>query len=285
MANNWSDSEIDAIVKDYFVMLKLEQTGQAYSKAERWRVLMKLTGRTRGAIEYKHMNISAVMDTLGLPYIDGYKPYIHLQHALFEAVVSHLKERPDLYSLLTGEAETLQNDSTESNSGDAIFFDEAPPESETSEKDVPQYIERIVSRFELPEERDARNRSLGKAGELLVYEYEKRRLQSVGRKDLSDHVRWVARDDGDGYGYDIRSFDGKGNEADLERFLEVKTTNGSKRTPFYITSNELRVSEKSPDAYRVIRLYDFQKQVRAFCLAPPLEEHISLTPTAFRASF
>ena len=134
-------------------------------------------------------------------------------------------------------------------------------------------------------ERDARNRILGKAGESLVYEYERLRLKTIGRKDLSECVRWVARDDGDGYGYDIRSFNGEGEDADQELWLEVKTTNGSATTPFYITRNELHVSKQRPDVFRIFRLYDFRKRVRAYRLAPPLEEHLSLTPTIFRASF
>ena len=285
MANFWSDSENEAIVKDYFVMLEYEQTGVAFSKADHWRNLMAIIDRTKGAIERKHMNISAAMDTLGLPYIDGYKPNTHLQHALFKAVVSHLNETPDLYDLLTGKSETLNNHTMPSTSEKAIIFDEVPPQQETLEQYLPKSIESIVNKLEPPAERDARNKDLGKAGEWLVFEYERHRLLTIGRKDLSESVRWVARDDGDGYGYDIRSFDGKGDEADLERYMEVKTTNGSRKTPFYITTNELSVSEKWPDAYRVIRLYDFQRQVRAFRLAPPLEKHVSLTPTIFRASF
>ena len=34
MAKTWSDREIDAIVRDYLVMLELEQTRRAFSKAE-----------------------------------------------------------------------------------------------------------------------------------------------------------------------------------------------------------------------------------------------------------
>ena len=285
MSNSWSHSEIDAIVKDYFVMLKLEQTGKAYSKAERWRALMKKTGRTRGAIEYKHMNISAVMDALGLPYINGYKPYTHLQHALFVAVVSHLNERPVLHNLLKGQSGTLRDDAAEYSAGEPLVVDEAPPQRGGKEKGIPKEIERIIRTFENPAERDARNRNLGKAGESLVYEHERHRLQELGRGDLSDNVRWVARDDGDGYGFDILSFSGKGDKAEQELWLEVKTTNGSATTPFYITRNELQVSKQRPDVFRVFRLYDFRMRASAYCLAPPLDKYVSFTPTIFRASF
>ena len=56
---------------------------------------METIGRSKKSIEFKHMNISAVMDALGLPYIDGYKPLGHYQEALFEAVEAHLNEKPD----------------------------------------------------------------------------------------------------------------------------------------------------------------------------------------------
>ena len=285
MARIWSKSEIEDIISDYFVMLEHEQMGRAYSKTEHRHVLMETVERTKKSIEFKHMNISAVMDALGLPYIKGYTPLRNYQKALFEAVEAHLKERPDLYELLTGEAGTLQNPGMESVSSASIVFDEAPPRRETPAPNVPEHIGSIIQGFEHPAERDARNRRLGRAGELLVFEYEMRRLQTIGRKDLSDRVRWVARDDGDGYGYDILSFNGKGEEANRELWLEVKTTNGPERTPFYITRNELNVSIQRPDAFRVFRLYDFRRQVRAYCLAPPVERHVSLSPTIYRASF
>ena len=285
MARTWSDSENHAIVQDYFDMLEREQVGQPYSKAEHRRALMETTGRSHGSIEFKHCNISAVMEALGLPRIAGYRPRGNFQRALFEIVETQVNEKPDLYKLLTGEVRTLRDSSAEYRAGEAIVVDEAPPQRGSQEQGISEEIERIVRRFENPAERDARNRNLGKAGESLVYEHERRRLQSLGRKDLSESVRWVARDDGDGYGFDILSFNGKGNRAEQELWLEVKTTNGSSTTPFYITRNELQVSKQRPDVFRIFRLYDFRMRASAYCLTPPLEKYVSLTPTIFRASF
>ena len=285
MERIWSDVENHAIVNAYLVMLEHEQTGRDYSKTEHWRVLTETYMRTRRSVHSRLMNISAVMDALGLPYLKGYAPLRNYHRELFEAIQALLTEMPDLYYLLMGETTTLPDPTVESSSGETIVFDEAPPQRETHGQNIPEEIENIVSRFEHPAERDARNRILGKAGELLVYKNERHRLQAIGRGDLSDHVRWVARDDGDGFGYDIRSFNGVGDEADHELWLEVKTTNGSATTPFYITRNELQVSKQRPDVFRVFRLYDFRKQASAYCLAPPLEKYVSLTPTIFRASF
>ena len=281
MAANWSDSEVDAIVRDYLSMLELEQTGRHYNKAEHRRGLMEVIGRSKGSIERKHMNVSAVMAALGLPHIDGYKPLGHYQAALFEAVEAHLAARRDLHALLSGQAGQLPLGRIETA---AIVFDPEPP-PRGPEEGLSEDIRRIIRRFEPPAERDARNRQLAMAGESVVFEMERLRLDGIGRPDLAEHVRWVARDDGDGYGYDILSFDGAGDEPERERWLEVKTTNGSRTTPFFITGNELRVSEERPDAFRVVRLYDFRRRVRAYRLVPPLESQVWLSPMGYRASF
>jgi hypothetical protein len=60
---DWSAGEIDLIVADYFDMFGKELTGQLVNKAERNRALQELTGRSRGSIEFKHQNISAVLVT------------------------------------------------------------------------------------------------------------------------------------------------------------------------------------------------------------------------------
>jgi hypothetical protein len=71
---DWDDGELDAIVADYFAMLHLERAGQSYVKAHRAAALMAQIGRTHRSVEFKHMNISAVLSELGLPTIRGYKP-------------------------------------------------------------------------------------------------------------------------------------------------------------------------------------------------------------------
>jgi hypothetical protein len=71
---DWTDREIDLIVADYFDMLRLELAGQSYVKAHRNAALQELTRRSRGSIERKHQNISAVLVKLGMPWISGYKP-------------------------------------------------------------------------------------------------------------------------------------------------------------------------------------------------------------------
>ncbi|AMK21508.1 MULTISPECIES: DUF3883 domain-containing protein [unclassified Sphingobium] len=79
----------------------------------------------------------------------------------------------------------------------------------------------------------------------------------------------------------IRSYGFDGSE----RLLEVKTTLGHARTPFYLSSNELSFSQERPEAFRLLRIYDFAGSAKAFELEPPLTDHVGLQPTAYRANF
>ena len=95
MAEVWSETEIDLIVADYFAMVSAELAGQPFNKAERNRALQQLISRSRGSIEFKHQNISAVMLGLGQPWIEGYKPAANFQNALVDGVLRWLNAHPD----------------------------------------------------------------------------------------------------------------------------------------------------------------------------------------------
>jgi hypothetical protein len=85
---------------------------------------------------------------------------------------------------------------------------------------------------------DAANRVLGSRGEEFVVEYERFQLEKKGRPDLAERVQRISQMMGDGAGYDVLSFDERGTE----KYIEVKTTNGSKKTPFIVTVNEVEFS-------------------------------------------
>ncbi|GAB5431030.1 MAG: hypothetical protein EpisKO_04000 [Epibacterium sp.] len=127
--------------------------------------------------------------------------------------------------------------------------------------------------------KEARNRKLGEAGEYFVFQYEVMKLTSAGRVDLASRVKWVSKDIGDGLGYDIRSFDQDGNEV----FLEVKTTNSGRATPFFVSNNEVAVSEEKGESYRLVRVFNFSKKPRFFSLAGSLSEGLQLEATSYRA--
>jgi hypothetical protein len=186
----WSDAEVEAIVGDYLTMLSAETRGQHYSKAEHRRLLLPRLdpSRTPQAVEFKHANISAVMLELGLPYIRGYKPRGNYQAELAAAVSTAIEDAEVLKALrvrpTAAPLEGLQQ----------VERPPPPPRKRAG---------RHVDYGLLQEE----NRRRGGLGEQLVLAFEQNRLRGCGRPALADRVRWVARDDGDGLGYDILSFD------------------------------------------------------------------------------
>ena len=227
----WRDDELDAIIADYFVMLAADLAGAPYLKSRHSAALMAQIGRTHRSVEFKHQNISAVLDELGLPWIPGYMPKRNYQNAIFDAIDRYLTLHPE--ALVP--APTAHGEATASS---AVFVD--PPALAMARQSIPEKLKRLVRKFD-PVERDHRNRSLGKAGEAFVVDVERHHLASAGRLDLSRKVRWVADEDGDGAGYDVHSFDPQGQE----RLIEVKTTNGAARTPFFLSRNECDLANRA----------------------------------------
>lgn len=91
MAKNWTAAEIDLAVADYMAMLAEEKAGHDYSKAEHRQALSKkLDQRSSGSIEFKHQNISAVLNDLGHEWVPGYKPAANYQALLRDRVVAYL---------------------------------------------------------------------------------------------------------------------------------------------------------------------------------------------------
>lgn len=268
---DWTSDELTLIVSDYCSMLHAEFQGRSYSKAEHRRTLLLHIRRSEGSIEFKHQNISAVLQELGLPWIPGYKPRSNYQTALLAAVEEYLGRHPQLLgdtAVQLAVPEPLSED-----------FYVAPPDAKAPSADNPALI-RLLRKFD-PAARDARNRRLGKAVEEFVLRQEHRRLAQCGRSDLAEKVLWIAEAEGDGAGYDILSFYRTG----AERLLEVKTTCGGERTPFYLTRNELALAEERSSEFRLVRVHQFVNDPKIFVLAPPLAAHVRIEPVAFRAAW
>jgi hypothetical protein len=66
---------------------------------------------------------------------------------------------------------------------------------------------------------------------------------------------------------------------------KVKTTNGSARTLFFLSRNELEVSNQRPEDRRIYRLHLFASSPRIFTVAPPLYGVLQLRPELWHASF
>src|SRR5580704_237098 len=94
IGTNWQDDELDAIVADYFAMLAADLSGRPYVKSRHSEALMARVGRTHRSVEFKHQNISAVLDELGMPWIPGYKPKRNYQNAIFGAIDRYLTKNP-----------------------------------------------------------------------------------------------------------------------------------------------------------------------------------------------
>jgi hypothetical protein len=271
IGTNWQDDELDAIVADYFAMLAEDLAGRSYIKSRHSAALMEQIGRTHRSVEFKHQNISAVLDELGMPWIPGYKPKRNYQNAIFDAIDRYLTRNPAIL-------EPTQTLPPPPQVSAEIFV--APPILSAATQTIPEGLRRLVQKFD-PVERDHRNRTLGKAGEAFVVDLEKRQLTQADRPDLARKVRWVAADDGDGAGYDVLSF----NPAGCERLIEVKTTNGAARTPFFLSRNECALAMERPADWQIYRVHLFAKELRIFTIAPPLENAIRLTTETWRASF
>ena len=268
---DWTAGEVAVLLGSYFFMLADELAGRPYSKKEQFLGVMKLIGRSKGSVEFKHQNVSAVLDEIGLPWIQGYKPRDHYQDSLADAVGQYLILHPDLLNLAKPGAIKTPAER------DILV---APPALLNSDPESrPAAIRRLVGKFD-PAARDARNRDLGRAGEEFVVGFERRRLERAGRDDLAKDVRWVSDVDGDGYGYDVQSFEIDGQE----RLLEIKTTCGNERTPFWMSKRESDVAAEQGDIYRVRRVFHFRNEVKMFDIAPPLESRLLLTPATFMAA-
>ena len=272
-SDDWSDVENDAVVASYFDMLGSELSGQPYNKAARNRLLQNQTGRSRGSIEYKLFNVSASFKGFGLPTIKGYQPLFNYQSSLDASVARWLAANPEW------EPSLLATHGTSVDEPPALFVGTAPTQRNAPPPGELETTLAVAQHFDVAA-RDARNRALGRAGEERVVRHERSQLQHHGRDDLACRVRWVSRDDGDGAGYDIASFTPDGRV----RLIEVKTTNGWERTPFYISQNELAVAKAHSERWCLLRLFDFAVGPKAFELRPPLDAHVSLTAIQFQAS-
>lgn len=272
----WSPYEIDVIVDSYFRMLESELRGEAYVKSHENKRVHELIGRSRGSIEMKYMNISAALLELRMVPIRGYKPARNLQHALRVAVRDHVEGTPSIPSLM--EKAVLQDvDPAIPTSAVDLHFGPVPE----IEFDALNYEPHFAPRSRDFVDLERRNRSLGAAGEIVVLNFEKRRLQRDGRADLAERVEHVSRTIGDGLGFDILSFDTRTGH---ERHLEVKTTRQGDTFPFYVSRNEVAYSKHAPEKFELIRLHDFESKKRgAFRLPGNLEESCRLDATQFVA--
>lgn len=278
MSEDWSRGECRAIVADYFAMLEKELRGLGYVKAHHRRALAPhLRDRSESSIERKHMNVSAALLDLGFPYIDGYKPYSNYQALLRAEVEGFLAESTRIADLVERD---VVAEAAVPTIGDILGSLEQPP--------IPAYPEGSRYRGEVDYtarirkidylEREARNQSLGYAGEEFVTRFEQARLVRAGKDRLAGRVERVSETRGDGTGFDILSFEESGSE----RFVEVKTTRYGKETPFFATANEVRFSEGHAKQYHLYRCFGFRGAPRLFTVGGPISSGFSMESKVYQ---
>jgi len=73
-------------------------------------------------------------------------------------------------------------------------------------------------------------------------------------------------------------------ESGKERLIEVKTTKYGRETPFFVSSNELAVSDSRADEYHLYRLFGFRLAPRLFTLVGALGSTCRLSASSYLAT-
>lgn len=82
----WSDADVKGVLKLYNSFLHSQFDGEKYVKAPAVRALAEKQDRTKGSIEAKMMNVSAVLQMHGRAFVTGYKPLPNINKALIGQV-------------------------------------------------------------------------------------------------------------------------------------------------------------------------------------------------------
>jgi hypothetical protein len=274
---DWTREEVAATVADYLRMFRLYSSGQSFSEAEHRRRLRQPVNRSEGAIEFKHQNISAVLRDMEMPWLAGYAPRGNHQGLLAEEVARQIAAEPEIdrAALLDAERPAVSPTAPDFRKTKV----EAPElRLDVKERSLPSSVPLSFKRDYLA--REARNASLGRAGEEFVLQYEQWRLRQHNCGRLADKIEHIASVN-DAAGFDILSFEVDG----AERYIEVKTTSYAKETPFYLSRSELEFSRANDSQYCLYRLFEFRAAPRLFELRGPVDRHCLLDPVSYRARF
>lgn len=268
---SWSVFENEVIVAAYLDMLELELHGKPFIKSRINEDVRRSIGRSRGSVEYKFQNISAVLIELSHPYVRGYKAASNFQDSLRDAVVAQVQARAGLRT-------AALHDFGREPTPRAVFdwhFTDAPHIEFSPHRDFLRRATK-VDYVQI----DAANRALGLAGEQAILELERHRLRKAGLSRLADEVLHASQEMGDGLGYDIRSFDLLGEE----KFIEVKTTRRGPQWPMLISRNEVRFSQEESTRFHLYRIFDFDQQMRGLFEMPgSIDQSCTLRPAVYEA--
>lgn len=125
----------------------------------------------------------------------------------------------------------------------------------------------------------AKKSKIGELGELIAYNYIYDECIRNGIDKVPVHASKI---EGDGLGYDIRSWDKNG----VEIHNEIKTTTANSKDGFDITPSEIAASEEQNSIYRILRIYalDVKRGTAKICIydGPISARDYELVPTGFK---
>lgn len=106
------------------------------------------------------------------------------------------------------------------------------------------------------EKRNKENKKLGDTGEQLIFLQEEKKLKRLQEEGMISPDKRVIKQQ-DHVGYDFLSYDQNGEEI----HIEVKTTQGDRKAPFFMSMNEVYVMKSDPK-WRLYRIYDFNPKTK-----------------------
>lgn len=121
--------------------------------------------------------------------------------------------------------------------------------------------------------------SIERLGVIRHRDYERARLMRSGHEGLAAKIEHTSLVRGDHEGYDILSFEENGSE----RLIEVKTTKYGKETPFFVTRNEVSVSETNASQYYLYRMFSFREAPRLYTLPGSITTSCRLSAATYFA--
>ncbi len=278
VAMDWNQTEISLLLQDYFSMLTQELKQEKFNKSEfRRGLLKKLPDRTKGAVEFKHQNVSAVLAKSGLPYIKGYVPLYNIQQVLADAVADFL----DRNKWLEQEFELFSTQGVEGDTSKKLDFNKvqvSAPKVQVEEKANKVKVRSVFKRNYL--ELEQQNQFIGNLGEKFALDYEIWRLKKSKNPALAKKVEWVAQYD-DGAGFDILSK----REDGSDMYIEVKSTKLGKESPFFFSKSENEFSEQNSSNFHLYRVFSLNQKPQLFIKQGSFRDFCSVEPITFKGSF
>lgn len=164
-----------------------------------------------------------------------------------------VSQEETVYDIISKENEKPENDDDNDDDDDvqlSFVTDELTPKKSKARENKIFIRKNDIETWLKREKSKIKN---GNLAEGLVFAAEKAKLMKLNREDLAQKVKWISRDSGDGYGYDILSYELDKNNKEHEIHIEVKST-PNLNDDFLMSANELRYARENKDKYRLYRV-------------------------------